>query len=56
MTIEKAAAYDYLKVENEMKELDKEITVSDGILSDLETVLLDFRDHLDDIKSEMTSL
>ena len=54
--IEKAAAYDYLKVEKEMMELNGEIEKSDHILSELESVLLNFRDHLNEIKSEMTSL
>ncbi len=39
-----------------MIELDDEITKSDSILEELEKVLLNFRDHLNDIKSEMTSL
>lgn len=52
--IEKEAAYDYLKVEKEMFELDDEISKSDNILEQLEKVLLNFRDHLNEIKSEMT--
>lgn len=39
-----------------MIELSTEITKSDKILEELENVLLNFRDHLNDIKSEMTSL
>ena len=39
-----------------MIDLDEEITMSDAILEELEKVLLNFRDHLNDIKSEMTSL
>ncbi|KRX10500.1 hypothetical protein PPERSA_01512 [Pseudocohnilembus persalinus] len=54
--IEQTAAYDYLKVEKEMDDLDTEITQSDQILGELEDVLMNFRDHLDDIKSQMTSL
>jgi hypothetical protein len=54
--IEKEAAYDYLKVEREMYELDDEIDKSDQILAELETVLLNFKDHLNDIKQEMTTL
>lgn len=52
--IEKEAAYDYLKVEKEMYELDAEIDKSDQILGELEDVLLNFKDYLNDIKSEMT--
>lgn len=59
--IEKEAAYDYLKVtllvfqvEKEMYELDHEIEKSDAILGELEGVLLNFKDYLNDIKSEMT--
>ncbi|KAM3144017.1 hypothetical protein pb186bvf_003781 [Paramecium bursaria] len=54
--IEKEAAYDYLKVEKEMYELDAEIDKSDQILGELEDVLLNFKDYLNDIKSEMTQL
>ncbi|CAD8194932.1 unnamed protein product [Paramecium octaurelia] len=54
--IEKEAAYDYLKVEKEMYELDGEIEKSDAILGELENVLLNFKDYLNDIKSEMTQL
>ena len=61
--IEKEAAYDYLKVtllvfqvEKEMYELDHEIEKSDAILGELEGVLLNFKDYLNDIKSEMTQL
>jgi hypothetical protein len=54
--IEKEAAYDYLKVEKEMYELDVELDKSDLILEELENVLINFKDHLNDIKSEMTSL
>ena len=36
--------------------LEDEVNKSDGILEELENVLLNFRDHLNDIKSEMTSL
>lgn len=54
--IEKEAAFDYLKVEKEMYELDTELDKSDQILEELETVLMNFKDHLNDIKSEMTSL
>lgn len=36
--------------------LDEEIDQSDEILSELENVLLNFRDHLNEIKSEMTTL
>jgi hypothetical protein len=39
-----------------MVELDKEIDKSDKILEDLEGVLLNFRDHLNGIKKEMTSI
>ncbi|KAL4437908.1 hypothetical protein ABPG74_001079 [Tetrahymena malaccensis] len=55
-TLESEAAYDYLKVENEMKDLDVEIDKSDSILSELEKVLENFRDHLNEIKSQMTVL
>lgn len=55
-SIEKSAAYDYLKVEQEMLQLNDEITRSDDILKELEDVLVNFRDHLNEIKSEMTSL
>ena len=66
--IEKEAAIDYLDVENEMIQLDTEIEkryifeknlkciFSDSILGELEGVLLSFRDHLDEIKQEMTIL
>lgn len=54
--IEKEAAYDYLKVEKEMYELDGELDKSDQILEELENVLMNFKEHLNDIKSEMTSL
>lgn len=50
-TLESEAAYDYLKVENEMTDLDSEIDKSDAILSELENVLENFRDHLNEIKS-----
>ena len=55
-SIEKSAAYDYLKVETEMVQLNEEINRSDDILKELEDVLVNFRDHLNEIKSEMTSL
>jgi hypothetical protein len=50
-SLESEAAYDYLKVENEMRELDTEIDRSDSILAELEGVLENFRDHLNEIKS-----
>lgn len=37
-----------------MYELDNEIEKSDSILGELEGVLLNFKDYLNDIKSEMT--
>ncbi|EGR28233.1 vps52 sac2 family protein, putative, partial [Ichthyophthirius multifiliis] len=55
-TLEKGAAYDYLKVEKEMNQLDFEIEKTDNILGELEGVLLNFRDHLNEIKSQMTVL
>lgn len=55
-TLESEAAYDYLKVEGEMRELDCEIDRSDSILAELEGVLENFRDHLNEIKSQMTVL
>lgn len=39
-----------------MYELDHEIEKSDNILGELEGVLLNFKDYLNDIKSEMTQL
>lgn len=39
-----------------MKELDVEIDKSDSILLELEKVLENFRDHLNDIKDQMTVL
>ena len=39
-----------------MIQLNSEISQSDEILGELESILLNFRDHLDEIKSEMTSL
>lgn len=39
-----------------MYELDHEIERSDGILAELEDVLHNFKDYLNDIKSEMTQL
>jgi len=39
-----------------MKELDGEIDKSDSILLELEKVLENFRDHLNEIKSQMTVL
>ena len=54
--LEIEAGYDYLKVETEMKELDGEIDKSDSILLELEKVLENFRDHLNEIKSQMTVL
>ena len=39
-----------------MYELDSEIEKSDEILGELENVLLNFKDYLNDIKSEMTQL
>lgn len=39
-----------------MYELDNEIEKSDAILGELENVLLNFKDYLNDIKSEMTQL
>ena len=52
--IEKEAAYDYLKVEKEMLELDTELEQSDLILEELENVLVNFKDSLNEIKTEMT--
>lgn len=54
--VEKEAAYDYIKVSSELKSLSDEIGKSDAIMEELEGVLYSFRDHLQSIKSEMTSL
>jgi len=54
--VEKEAAYDYIKVSSELKSLSEEIGRSDEIMEELEGVLYSFRDHLQSIKSEMTSL
>ena len=45
-----------VQVEKEMYELDSELDKSDQILEELENVLINFKDHLNDIKTEMTSL
>jgi hypothetical protein len=37
-----------------MYELDSELEQSDQILEELENVLFNFKDHLNDIKTEMT--
>lgn len=54
--MEKEAAYDYIKVSEELETLGEELTVADGIMEELENVLYSFKDHLESIKSEMTSL
>jgi hypothetical protein len=54
--LENEAAFDYLKVENDAIELSKQIDTSDGILDELENILLSFKDHLGNIKNEMTFL
>lgn len=54
--VEKEAAYDYVKVSEELESLGQELSVADGIMAELEGVLYGFKDHLEAIKSEMTSL
>jgi len=54
--LENEAAFDYLKVENDAIELSKQIDTSNGILDELENILLSFKDHLGNIKNEMTFL
>ena len=54
--LENEAAYDYLKIEKETKNLIEEIDFSDKILGNLENLLVDFRKNLLEIKGEMTSL
>ena len=54
--VEKDAAYDYIKVSDELKELSEQIQNSDEIMEELQDVLCSFRDHLQSIKSEMTTL
>lgn len=54
--LENEAAFDYLKVENDAIELSKQIDQSDSILGELENILLSFKDHLGNIKNEMTFL
>lgn len=39
-----------------MESLGQELVVADGIMEELENVLYNFKDHLEAIKSEMTSL
>lgn len=45
-----------MKVSEELESLGSELTVADGIMEELEKVLYGFKDHLEAIKSEMTSL
>ena len=54
--VEKEAAYDYIKVSEELEQLGTELSTADGIMAELEQVLFDFKDHLESIKNEMTSL
>jgi len=54
--LENEAAYDYLKIEKETKDLIGQIDFSDKILNNLEGLLKDFRQNLLVIKGEMTSL
>ena len=54
--VEREAAYDYVKVSEELESLGSELVVADGIMEELEKVLYNFKDHLEEIKSEMTSL
>ena len=49
--MEKDAAYDYIKVSDELKTLSHEIQNSDEIMEELEEVLCSFRDHLQSIKT-----
>ena len=55
-SLENEAAFDYLKVETDAVELSKQIEQSDSILGDLENILYSFKDHLGNIKNEMTFL
>lgn len=54
--LQNEAAFDYLKIEKETYELLGEIENADNILSELESVLKNFRDGLSDVKNEMTFL
>jgi hypothetical protein len=54
--VEREAAYDYVKVSEELETLGSELIVADGVMEELEKVLYNFKDHLEEIKSEMTSL
>ena len=54
--VEKDAAYDYVKVSEELQTLGSQLTVADSIMEELESVLYNFKDHLETIKHEMTSL
>ena len=54
--VEREAAYDYVKVSEELEGLGNELEVADGIMEELENVLYNFKDHLEAIKSQMTSL
>lgn len=49
--VEKEAAYDYIKVSEELEQLGSELTKADGIMAELETVLTDFKSHLESIKN-----
>ena len=49
--VEREAAYDYVKVSQELEGLGGELAVADGIMEELEQVLYGFKDHLEDIKS-----
>ena len=44
--LEQDAAFDYLKVEEEIKELNEQVEESDCILEELEEILLGFKDDL----------
>ena len=54
--LEQDAAFDYLKVEEEIKELNEQVEESDCILEELEEILLGFKDDLGQIKGEMLQL
>lgn len=56
LRLENEAAYDYLKIEQETKQLIGEISQADQILGNLEALLNDFRENLSVIKGEMTTL
>lgn len=49
--VEKEAAYDYIKVSEELEQLGSELTKADGIMAELEDVLTDFKSHLESIKN-----